>query len=216
MAEGKQVLEPELGPGPGHPHPQCAPGTARSPSATGRRCSRRGRRAAPARTAGPARRHRVPRSPGRAARRRAVRVPWRRGPRHAARMPHGGLRVRGRQVARDHDGIGQHRLGRQPLACHQQPLQAVLHQVVDVSGVRGPGGDNAPDHRFHRGDLMRRGCRLRFPIEPPLFSLSVVAWWRGQPGLARNRAYPASGRLGHLRTIPGLPRNGGPVGAFSQ
>lgn len=80
--------------------------------------------------------------------------------RRRRRVPHGPLGVRAGQVARGHDGVRQDRLGRQPLTCHQQPLQAILDKVVDVGVIRRACRDDAADDRLHRDDLMRRGrCR---------------------------------------------------------
>jgi len=90
------------------------------------------------------------------------------------------------QVARGHHGIRQDGFGSQPLAGHQQPLQAVLHQIVDISMIGRPGGDDTADDRFHRHDLMRRShCRL---VVHRLAVLSgLIAGRRGPPGGSASR-----------------------------
>jgi hypothetical protein len=88
--------------------------------------------------------------------------------------------------------------GGQPPAGHQQPLQAVLHQVIDISVIGRPGGDDPADDRLHRHDLMRRS-RCRLVVHRLAVLSGLIAGRRGPPGWFRAaRPYPAAGGLGHF------------------
>jgi hypothetical protein len=197
MTEGQQVLKPELGPRAGHPYPQRTAGFPRL-GPYGGAVTVVGEDVAALLVRQPGQRgcHRVAGFPGE----QDVVGPFRFGgvenARCRRRAPAGRLGVRADQVARGHHGVRQDGFGSQPLAGHQQPLQAVLHQVVDVSMIGRPGGDDTADDRLRRHDLMRRShCRL---VLHRLAVLSgLIAGRRGPPWWFRAaRPYPAAGRLG--------------------
>ena len=173
VPERQQVLEPELGPDTGHPHPERAAGFHCLTV-----CSWDGVV--------------VGQDVGPLLGRQLVQGGFHRGVRLAGQQPVlgpvglpqvGDQRCRrgpaGRRshVGRDHvaggdDAVRQDGLRGQPVVRAQQALQAVLDQVVDVRRICHPRGHHPADDRFDRYHILGRGCERKVlhdvvPSPPP-------------------------------------------------